>query len=227
LSAALKQGGRRSRELFADWLSRDDRLAQATELLNRYLQYHAWKRGMRFDPGHSLFYFTRSKPKKLWWEYCGKLMQREVTAPHMKWNQFDNGERAEFQCGWKHEAIRAAFLHTGSGLFLRLEPAWLLTQLDGRTPSTDQAVGPADPCVSPEQQTERTIQALCFWSSILAKGHRELRIETGAEPIRVRLTPAGDSAEHSLKSDGINPVATGVPDMDEVQLIPDLAPIEA
>jgi hypothetical protein len=227
LAAVLESGSAPSQEIFAEWLQDGRRSDWAIELLNRFLRRHAWKRGMRFDEFHRLFHFTRTKPKKLWWEMGGKLIQREVTAPHIKLNRLDNGEAAEFQCGWKHEAIQAAFIADG-GLFLRLQPAWLLTELDGKTPSTDQRVGPATnrgPHEPLDQANERVLQTLRFWSGILAKGHRELRIETGANPIRVRLTPSGSFRQFS----GEKPVAGGSTALPagEVQLIPELLPLQS
>jgi hypothetical protein len=224
LAPVLEPGSAPSQETLAEWFQDGQRSDWALELLNRFLRHHAWKRGMRFDELHRLFYFTRTKPKKLWWEMGGKLIQREVTAPHMKRNRLDNGEEAEFQCGWKHEAVQASFV-TDGGLFLRLEPAWLLTELDGKTRATDQRVVPLDDRESLERANERVLQSLRFWSGILAKGHRELRIETGANPIRVRLTPSDSFRQFSgEKSDAGD--QTALPAR-EVQLLPELIPLES
>jgi hypothetical protein len=224
LAPVLEPGSTPSQEIFAEWLKDARRSALAIELLNRFLRQHAWKRGMRFDELHRLFYFTRAKPKKLWWEMGGKLIQREVTAPHMKLNRLDDGEAAEFQCGWKHEAVQAAFVADG-GLFLRLEPAWLLTELDGKTPSTDQRVVPVNNREPLEQANERVLQTLRFWSGIFSKGHRELRIETGTSPIRVRLTPSNSFGQFSGAKSAAD-VSTALPTGD-AQLIPDLVPLES
>jgi hypothetical protein len=66
---------------------------------------------------------------------------------------------------------------------------------------------------------------LRFWSGILAKGHRELRIETGANPIRVRLTPSDSFRQFSgEKSDAGD--QTALPARD-VQLLPELIHLES
>jgi hypothetical protein len=225
LFPALKESGAPAQELLGAWLGDHGRSGLAIDLLNRFLRYHSWKRGMRFDERHRLFYFTRSKPKKLWWETGGKLLQREVTAPHMKWNQIEEGVAAEFQCGWKHEAVRAEFTFINDGLFLQMEPAWFLTELDGKTPATTQSVGPANPDESLEQTNRRMLQTLQFWSGIFAKGHRELRIDTGANPIRVRLTSANDFRRSRASTaradcDQFTAAETG-----DAQGIPELVPI--
>jgi hypothetical protein len=224
--AAVKEGSKPSQERFVQWHSDPARAPWAIELLNHLLRYHAWKRGMRFDEGQRLFYFTRSKPKKIWWEIGGNAIQREVTAPHMKWNQIDGQVMAEFQCGWKHEAIRAEFIQVFDSFFLRLEPAWFMTELDGKTPSTNRPVGPLESFPPDQQRNGQILRTLRFWSAVLAKGHRELRIETGANPIRVRLTPASGSSPAVLTSDQLDFDTLVLADIGNAQLIPELAPIE-
>lgn len=214
------------RELFAEWLRDPDRAPVAIELLNRLLRYHAWKRGLRFDEGHDLFYFTRSKPKTLWWEMAGKTMQRQVTAAHIQSNFVEGYGAAEFQCGWKHEAIRAGFVQAFGSLFLRLDPAWFLTELDGKTPATAQPVVVRGTQQAQPGRNGLILQALRFWSTVLSKGHRELRIETGANPLRVRLTPAAGYSPCLLSNDQMGFDAVALAGIDDVQLIPDLGPAE-
>lgn len=227
LAPALRPGAACTQEPFANFLADERRSPWAIELLNRFLRYHAWKRGLRFDERHQLFYFTRSKPKRLFWEIGGKLIEREVTAPHVKWNQVPGGGKAEYQCGWKHEAVRAAFVQQHGFLSLRLEPAWFLTELDGKTPSTNQRVRPACPPESFKQQNKRVLEALQFWSAILTKGHRELRIETGANPIRVRLSCPGAPSQSVAAVETVPFSDATLPGAGEPQLIPELIPIHA
>jgi hypothetical protein len=223
---AVKEGGKGSQERFSEWISDPQRAPRAMELLNRLLRHHAWKRGMRFDEGQKLFYFTRSKPKNLWWEIGGQTMRREVTAPHMKWNQIDGELMAEFQCGWKHEAIRAEFVQVVGALYLRFEPAWFLTELDGKTPATNQPVVPAESFAPEQDQNGQVLRTLRFWSAVLAKGHRELRVETGANPIRVRLTPATGSSPSVISNDRLDLDALALTGIASAQSIPELAPIK-
>ena len=224
-AAALKDDSQPTRERFTEWLSDPGRVPWAMELLNRLLRYHGWKRGLRFDKDLGLFYFTRSKPKKLWWEIAGKTFQREVTAAHLKWNEMDQGVLAEVQYGWRHEAIRAGFVQILGNLFLRLEPAWFMTELDGRTSSTTGPVGPLNPLPSVQASNAQNLRALRFWSAVFAKGHRELRIDTGANPIRARLTPACGSSRSMVLNDQLNFESLALMDIDRAQLIPELGPL--
>jgi len=225
-SRALMEGGKRSQERFTEWLSCPERGPWAVDLLNRLLRHHAWKHGMRFDECHSLYYFTRSKPKKLWWEIGGQTIQREVTAPNTKWVPIENQGKAEVQYGWRHEAIRAGFIQILGALYLRLEPAWFLTELDGKTPATTQPVGPANPLPRNQEGNGQVLRTLQFWSAVFAKGHRELRIDAGANPIRVRLTPSSGSSESGISNDRMDFNRLALTDIDAIQSIPDLAPID-
>jgi len=226
-AAAVRENARPLREKFTPWLLDSKRATWAIELLDRSLRYHAWKRGLRFEENQNLFYFTRSKPKNLWWEMGGKIMQREVTAPHMQWNRSEDGSQAEVQCGWRHEAIRARFVPVLGNLFLRLEPSWLLTELDGKTPSTSQAVGPLYPTTPMQDQSKDVLRSLRFWSAVLAKGHRELRIDADANPIRVRLTPASYSSQSAASADQVDFDVLSLSDINPYQMIPELGPIES
>jgi hypothetical protein len=223
---ALREDSKPSQEHFSEWLSDSERAPRAIELLNHLLRYHAWKRGMRFDEGQNLFYFTRSKPKNLWWEIGGKTIQREVTAPNTKWNQIGDHGMAEFQCGWKHEAIRASFIQLFGALFMRMEPAWFLTELDGKTPSTTQRVEPLTPYPQNQDSNAQVLRTLRFWSAVFAKGHRELRIDTGTNPIRVRLTPASGCIRSKLSNDQMDFDSLALAEIDRAELIPELGPIE-
>jgi len=225
-AAALNTESVPARESFASWLSAGgERSRWAIELLDRSLRRHAWKRGLRFDECHSLFYFTRSKPKKLWWETSGKIAEREVTAPHLKSYCIESGQEVEFQCGWKHEAVRAGFVQAEGQLFLRFEPAWFLTELDGKTPATKQAVAPVG-AVRPDSSDAEFTRTLRFWSAVFAKGHRELRMETGAAPIRVRLTPAPGAAPRIIAKDRMSADDLALTGMEEDRPIPELGPVE-
>ena len=226
LGRALKEGAAISQELFAAWRSDAKRSNWAIELLNRFLRLHAWKRGLRFDEGHALFYFTRSKPKKLWWEVGGRIAQREVTAPNMKHYQVCGQQEVEFQCGWKHEAVRAGFVVRGDCLFVQIEPAWFLTELDGKTHATSQRVEPLNSSRS-NQDVAKLPRTLSFWSAVFAKGHRELRIETGGSPVRVRMTCPGISPPRIVSKEDTTLDNLAITSVEDDGPIPELGFIEA
>jgi hypothetical protein len=107
-----------------------------------------------------------------------------------------------------------------------LEPAWFLTELDGKTPSTTQPVGPLNDGPQNQGSNAHVLRTLRFWSAVFAKGHRELRIDAGTNPIRVRLTPASGSIRSKLSNDRMGFDSLALASIDHAELIPELAPIE-
>jgi hypothetical protein len=212
-------------EDFAQWLSGSDRAEWAIELLNNMFRHHAWKRGLHWDRATDQYYFPRTKPKSLWWESAGRTVSREVTAPHMGWVELENESRAEVQYGWKHQSIRAGFVQVSGNLFLHMEPSWLLTELDGKTPATTQPVGPVFPGARQPERNGQVLRSLRFWSAVLAKGHHEIRINTGQAPIRVRLTPLSGLTQFGIPSDRMDYDQLMLAEMEDDLLIPALGPI--
>jgi hypothetical protein len=215
-----------SQEDFSQWLYKPDRCEWTIELLNSAFRHHAWKRGMRFDEGHQVYYYSRSKPKNIWWQIGQQTVPREVTAPHMEWIPLGNDLRAEAQFGWRHQAVRATFIQVLGTLFLRMEPAWFLTQIDGRTPMTSDAVGPVNSGSRNPERNGQALRSMRFWSSVLAKGHQELRIATGQEPVRARLVPISGFCESGFRDDQMDYDRLVLAEMEDDLSLPELRPLE-
>ncbi len=215
----------REQEDFSKWLSGNDRAEWAIELLNNLFRHHAWKRGLRWDKTTDQYYFPRTKPKSLWWETGGRTVSREVTAPHMGWVELESESRAEVQYGWKHQSIRAGFVQVSGNLFLHMEPGWLLTELDGKTPATTQPVGPVSPGSRQPERNGQVLRSLRFWSAVLAKGHHEIRINTGQAPIRAKLTPLSGLTQFGIPSDQMDYDRLMLAEMEDDLLMPALGPL--
>jgi hypothetical protein len=223
---ALSNGAVAKREDFTQWLSRRDRAGWATELLNNSFRHHAWKRGLRYDKSTEQYYFPRTKPKSVWWEISQQTMSREVTAPHMGWIELENEMKAEVQYGWRHQTIRAEFVQVLGNLCLRMEPGWLLTKLDGKTPATTQLVGPVFSCSPQQERNGQVLRSLRFWSTVLAKGHHEIRINTGQAPVLIKLTPLSGFTPFGIISDQMDYDQLMLAEMDDDLLMPALGPLE-
>jgi hypothetical protein len=194
----------RKQENFMQWFSNPERAKWGIELLNKLFRRHAWKRGLRWDSSTNQFFFPRNKPKSIWWKIGEQTVAREVTAPHMGWIDLENEVRAEVQYGWKHQSVRADFVKVRGSIFFRLQPGWLLTKLDSKTPAMTR---PVAACFSEPQSQEKNGQILRswrFWSTVLAKGHHEIRINTGQAPVRTRLTPISVFSEFGVPGDRLN-----------------------
>jgi hypothetical protein len=226
LGPALSSAARVTQENFAQWFSRRDRQGWAIELLNNLFRYHAWKRGLRYDKSTEQYYFPRTKPKSVWWEISRRTISREVTAAHIGWIELENESKAEVQYGWRHRSIRAGFVQGLGGLLLRLEPSWLLTNLDGKTPATTESVGPVCSGVPQSERNGQLLRSLRFWSTVLAKGHHEIRINTGQVPVRIKLTPLSGFTEVGIPSDQMDYDQLMLAEMEDDLLMPALGRLE-
>jgi hypothetical protein len=225
LAPAVANWDTYKQENFAQWLSRQGRAERAIELLNNMFRQHAWKRGLRWDKTTDQYHFPRTKPKSVWWEIGGRTISREVTAPQIEWIELENQEWAEVQSGWRHQTIRAGFVLVMGALFLRLEPGWLLTELDGKTPATSQPVGPVLSRVQHQERNGQVLRSLRFWSAILAKGHHEIRINTGQSPIRIKLTPLSGLTQFGIPSDQTDYDRLMLAESEDDLMMPALGPL--
>ncbi len=219
---AFRQGEDPRQEVFTQWLSRYDRAGWAIELLNSLFRQHAWKRGLRWQKSTDQFYFPRNKPKSVWWEIGGQTISREVTAPNVGWITLKNSITAEVQYGWRHQSIRAGFVQVSGNLFLRLEPSWLLTELDSKTSATTRPVAPLFSGPQARERNGQVLRSLRFWSAVLAKGHHEIRMNTGQAPVRTRLTPLSGFTQFGIPSDRMNYDLMMLNEMEDDLLMPAL-----
>jgi hypothetical protein len=105
-------------------------------------------------------------------------------------------------------------------LFFRLEPSWLLTELDGKTAATTQPIGPLFSGSEQQERNGQVLRSLRFWSSVLAKGHHEIRINTGQAPVRAKLTPLSGFTQFGIPSDRMNYDLMMLAEMEDDLLMP-------
>lgn len=223
---AVTSGDAATQENFTQWFSRNDRAGWALELLNNLFRNHAWKRALRWDKSTEQYYFPRTRPKNVWWEISKQTLSREVIAPHMGWTDFENQVGAEAQYGWRHRSLRADFVQLMDNICLRLEPSWLLTELDGETPATTQRVGPVLSGALQQERNGPILRSLRFWSAVLAKGHHEIRINTGQAPVRIKLTPLSGSTPFGMRGDKMDYDQLMLTEMEDDLVMPALGPLE-
>src|SRR5712692_2455819 len=191
---------------FEPWFSDADRGRWAIELLNICLKENAWRRFLRLDKDRHRYFFApwNGQPKKIHWRIGGKWTKREVTARHTVTRRLPDGNKQKFQSGWRHQASRAGFVLLPFGLFLRLEPTWILTEADGKTPRGGPRVGPILSHWLNQERNGQILRSLRFWSLVLARGKAELYIPTGQKPIRISLTPATGDLGFGIAADHID-----------------------
>ena len=191
-----------SADTFSDWFSDEEYKRRAIELLNVCLRQHAWGRYLRFDGVKCRYYFSPKdgKPIRIPWKIGGRVRWREVTTGHTRREKQEDDGFKEVPFGWRHQGFRANFMMVMNNLMLKLEPTYLLTKDDGKTPRTSRWVGPILSHWTNQERNGQILRSIRFWSLVLA-GARELRIETGQEPLRVDLTPLSGSLDFGIASD--------------------------
>ena len=194
-------------EPFAPWFRHEDHRRWAVELLNLNLREFAWQRYLRFDRKGQRFFFTpkNNGPKTITWQIAGTKHDRHVTTRHYAYHTNEQGEKEKFEYGWRHQALRAHFLHLPNGLFLKLTPTYLLTKDDGKTPRGGKHVGPILSQWLNQERNGQLLRSLRFWSLVLTRGDKkELRIQTGHEAITISLTPANGPISFGINGDTID-----------------------
>lgn len=204
--AALKPNATVCCDDFTDWFSDDEYRRRAVELLNVSLRQHGWNMWLRFDSSRGRYFFApyrKNRPKRIAWMLDGHRRWREVTTRHTRRVKQDDGSFKEMPFGWRHQGIRANFMLVMDKLMLHLEPTYLLTKDDGKTPRTSRWVGPILSHWMNQERNGQILRSLRFWSLVLARGS-ELRIETGGGDIRVDLTPVSGMLDFGIASDQMN-----------------------
>jgi hypothetical protein len=217
-------------ESFAPWFADEDRRRWAMELLNLCLKQHCWKRRLRFDGKGQRFFFRPLKEgdreKTIWWRIAGTLHPRKVTARHYAYLKGDKGVVSKQEFGWRHQALRASFIHLPNGLFLKLTPTYMLTKEDGKTPRGGAHVGPILSQWLNQERNGQLLRSLRFWSLVLTRGDKkDLRIKTGHEAITVSLRPATGMIGFGIGGDSIDYDRLMNAEFQDDLTIPDLEPL--
>jgi hypothetical protein len=203
---ALQEQGCMAAEKIEEWLRDEDRHRWVVELLNVSLRKHAWDAHLRFENnGKRYFYAPQNNwRKRLWWNLGGKRRPRTVTAKHMGFVRQTDGTRKEVQVGWRHQGFRAKFVHLPCGLFLQMEPTWLLTEMDGKTPKAGPNVGPILVKWLNQERNGQVLRSVRFWSLVLAGGRKSIEISTEQGPIEISLTPSSGSLGFGILGDRLD-----------------------
>ena len=191
---------------FSTWFTNEETKRWGVELLNLVFRQHCWDRYLRFDRDGQRYFFSpfRQRPKRIIWNLNGKRT-REVTTRHFGMRRSEDGKGERFPFGWRHQAIRAEFVHLPMGLFLRVTPTYMLTAEDGKTPRGGPRVGPILSQWLNQERNGQVLRSLRFWSLVLSRGDKEaLIIKTGLEQVKISLAPAGGTMDFGILGDSID-----------------------
>lgn len=194
-------------EMFAPWFSDEDRKRWAIELLNLHFKQYCWERRLRFDAKGGRFFFRPADDdgKTIWWQIAGTRHPRQVTTRHYAFVKSEDGKPTKEPFGWRHQALRANFIHLPNGLFLKLIPTYMLTRDDGKSPRGGSRVGPILSQWLNQERNGQMLRSLRFWSLVLTRGNKsELRMPTGHEEIVISLAPASGMLGFGINGDSID-----------------------
>ena len=212
--------------LLSTWFASDDTKRWAIELFNLVFRQHCWARHLRFDRDGQRFFFQpqNKQPKRIVWNLNGKRV-REVTTRHFGMRKGVDGAPEKFPYGWRHQAIRAEFVHLPMGLFLRITPTYMLTGEDGKTPRGGPRVGPILSQWLNQERNGQILRSLRFWSLVLTRGNKdELIIITGNEQLRISLSPASGTLDFGILGDSIDYDRLISAELEDDLATPDLVP---
>jgi len=209
---------------FNTWFSDADRARWAVELLNICLKDNAWKRFLRLDKDRHRYFFPpkNNLPKRIYWKIGGTVTKREVTTRHYVTVMRPDGTKEKVQSGWRQQAVQARFALLPFGLFLCVEPTWMLTTGDGKTPCGGPRVGPILSHWLNQERNGQILRSLRFWSLVLARGQAEVFIRTGQGPIRIGLTPASGCLDFGILADQMDFDAAMRAEMEDDVEVPQL-----
>lgn len=209
---------------FESWFSDADRARWAVELLNVCLKKHERQRFLRLDKDRHRYFFAPKDdgPKKIYWKIGGTVSKREVTTRHYVTVMRPDCTKEKVQSGWRHQAVQARFVLLPFGLFLRVEPTWMLTKADGKTPCGGPRVGPILSHWLNQERNGQILRSLRFWSLVLARGKAEVLIPTEQRPIRIGLTPASSCLDFGIVADQMDFDAAMRAEMEDDVEVPQL-----
>jgi len=194
-------------EAFEPWFALEDKRRWAAELLNLCFREYCWNRRLIFDAKGHRFFFSpwNNEPKRIAWYIGGVKKYREVTTPHMARRKLPGGGIETYQLGWRHQGIRASFIHLPFGLFLQIMPTYLLTGSNGRKARSGRRVGPVLSHWLNHERNGQILRSIRFWSLVLSRGSlKEFAMVTGHERVVVGLTPANGTLQFGILGDSID-----------------------
>jgi hypothetical protein len=197
-------------EPFAPWFADDDQRRWAVELLNLCFKQHCRDRYLIFDKKGQRFFFrpylkVGNGEKTIKWRIGGTNYPRKVTSRHYAYLKNAKGEMTKQEFGWRHQALRASFMYLPNGLFLKLNPTFMLTKEDGKTARGGNRVGPILSQWLNQERNGQILRSLRFWSLVLTRGNKHhLRIKTGHEAIVINVSPTVGSIGFGINGDSID-----------------------
>jgi len=154
------------------------------DLMNKCVQVTLARKGVAFDADHHRFFFMPPR-------------QGEGTERSEKWKSPKRwAERMVARARtsnstilrWEHQAAYVRFIEVGGRFYLCIEPSWTFTK-DGREALASERVTSLATRQMSRESNAEVLNDTRFWAAFLAENKNELRLDTGARPLRVDRAP--------------------------------------
>lgn len=176
-----------------DWIVDPERSNWWMDLLNQSLTTHLSKLAIKRDEkGRFFFRPNKDGTDRIW----RNKNDRARTVAAKKRNVLDGSTF------WVHHAARLRFRLLGNRYFLVIEPTYLFTS-DGEHPLGGQQMGRMVMMWGGRQKNPDILRNIVFWAKAIAKSQRQIRIETGGEPITVSAIPASSLINIGIPGDHV------------------------
>lgn len=180
-------------EASRDWMVNPQRATWWIALINHSLTSYLSKLALKRDEKGRFFFRPNKDGSDRIWQ---NRTDRPRTVAAKKTNPIDHG------IFWVHHAARIQFRRLGDRFFLIIEPTYLFTS-DGEHPLGGQQMGKMVMMWGGRQRNPDILRNFVFWAKAVAKSGRQIRIETGGEPIVVSAIPALSLTNVGIRGDHI------------------------
>jgi hypothetical protein len=104
---------------------------------------------------------------------------------------------------WVHYAARIRFVLHGERFYLRVEPTFFFTQ-DGYAPLDGKSMGRLSIQWGGKQRNVDILRTFIFWTKVLSRDSREIRIGAGADTIKIAALPATARINFGIEGDHVH-----------------------
>ncbi|QYM80697.1 toll/interleukin-1 receptor domain-containing protein [Horticoccus luteus] len=177
-----------------DWFIHPDKRLWLMALLNTALNSHMRTLRIKSDGKGRFIFMPEMNGGDRRWPMLGRKTGVAVAAKKTA--------KDGISTFWVHHGASLCFKRVGNNLYVSIEPHYLFT-LDGNISVDGKSAGKLATIWGGKQQNPDILRNILFWGFVMAKNHREIRVDTGGEQIVVARIPATSQLDVGVAFDEI------------------------
>lgn len=177
-----------------DWFIHKDKRLWLMALLNTALNSHMRSMRIKNDGKGRFLFMSEADGQNRRWPMPGRKSGISVAAKKTA--------KDGVSTFWVHHGASLAFKRLGNSLYISVEPHYLFT-IDGNISVDGKSAGKLATIWGGKQQNPDILRNILFWGCVLAKNHRDIRIETGGEAVVAARVPASAQMDVGIAFDEI------------------------